>query len=370
VAWQVQPDPPPAPEALPLPKDTIPISEGLAFYPGAAGCPYVALTPPKADKNTLQVYDLRRMKAVGSPITGKFDAGFQQVKVSADGAYLATPAQDARTPTVEVFSVATGRIARQVEVDQDPQLKLALFDFVGKDRLLTVKKGGALENKNVFQVWDLRSGEPVTEFVFEGYFEEKFGAVSPGQKYLVLAASNVITGHLFLAWDLTTGQPAGAFAFQETKDPGGQVGCLTFSPAGDKLALLWYDFKNTLRVRCWDMKTAKPLKDHALHWLPRGQAAGWTVGGLRALQWLPDGDGWLLFTHFVTDYETGALVGRLGGEPRGAEGLVPRYFLDRDHATTTEEDNLGRPKLLTVLTLPRAQIDAEVKKARGDRVPR
>jgi WD40 repeat protein len=370
VAWQVVPDPAPAAEALPLPKGTIPVnSDGLSFFPDAAGCPYVALTPPGADKNTLQVYDLRRMKAVGAPITGKFDAGFQQVKVSADGAYLATPAKDSRTAVVEVFSVATGRVARKVEVDQDPQLKLALFDFVGKDRLLTAKKGGSLENKNVFQVWDLTTGEPVTEFVFEGYFEEKFRAVSPGQKYLVVAASNAITGYRFLAWDLTTGRPAGAFAFQETKDLGGQVGCLAFSPSGDRLALLWYDFKNTLRVRCWDVKTARPLKDHALGWLPRGQAAGWTVGGLKALQWLPDGDGWLLFGHFVADYETGALVGRLGGEPRGAEQIVPRYFLDRDHATTTEEDNLGRPKLLTVLTLPRAQIDAEVKKARGDRVP-
>jgi WD40 repeat protein len=371
----VQPDPLPAPDGKPRLEGTIPMPSAgdLAFFAEDAGCPYVALTAPGAqDKNILQVYDLRQMKAVGAPIAGKFDGGFQQVRVSPEGEYLTTPAASARTPSLDIFSVATGRLVRRLEVDQDPQLKVAFFDFAGKDRLLTVKQGGSLEQQNVFEVWDLKTGEPVADFVWEGFFTDKFCTLSPGRKYLVLAASNIITGHYMLAWDLTAGKPAGMFEFQDKKAEGGQIAALCLSPDGTKLALFWIASNgagSVPHIRCWDAQTGKPLVDHPLPKLNRGPAALWTASGLRNLQWLPDGSGWLVFSHFVIDYESGAVVGRLGREPTEAGQILPRYFADRDHATTALEDNLGLPKALTVMQLPREQIDAEVKKARGDKPP-
>ena len=95
---------------------------------------------------------------------------------------------------------------------------------------------------------------------------------------------------------------------------------------------------------------------------PRQVDSLWFDGGVRSLVWCPDRSGWVLFGHLLVDRPSGAVVWHLPPEPRGSQEIVPRLFLDADHVSTVEGQF---EKKLSILTLPRAQIDAAVKAARA-----
>jgi hypothetical protein len=90
------------------------------------------------------------------------------------------------------------------------------------------------------------------------------------------------------------------------------------------------------RLLCWEVKTGRKLVDHNLGYEPNSIDSLWFKGGTTCIQWLPDGSGWLLFGHLLVDYETGAVVGKLGSAPGWDGAIVDRRFVDREHYTSIE----------------------------------
>jgi WD40 repeat protein len=349
VFWDVKPDSV-SRERVPLNLGgSVPLEGGAPLvYPTSAESPFVAITP-RGSEDQLRVYDLRRMTPIGSVIRGKFNNFGQVLTLSPDGAYLATNVPNARLSTVEVWSVATGRRLRQIEVEPDPDKKLILLDFAGKDRLLTENHR---DQRSTYRVWDLTTGEEVSEFSCKLEFDWKRGGFSPGLKYLVLEHTDIDEGYRFLCWDLTTGRLAGRFPFQDRKDPGGQAAGIAFSPDGQKMAMLWRLGQRPDcwgRLLCWDVRTRQKLADHKIGYDLKSIDALWARGGTSTIQWLPDGSGWLLFNHLLIDHRSGAVTGTIPPEPDWDGAIVERRFLDSNHLSSAEG---AFDKKLAIIPLP------------------
>jgi hypothetical protein len=371
VNWAVEPDavgPPPGPLNL---KGSLPAPfMGLVVLSTSAHSSMLAMAPPGIkDKSQVQVYDLRQMKPVGKLIRGSFGAFNQKFALSPDGAYFATLAPTAARSTVEVWSAATGESVRKIEVDPDPQMKVSMFDFVWDNHLITLKHKGEFVDFEVecaYQVWDLKTGAEVTHFSYDLRFIPRWGTFTPGRHYMVMEHTRGKGEFHIVFWDLRTGQQAGDLRFQGKDDPWGQASGIAFTPDGEKMALLWRLANGQdrwLRLYCFDVKSGKKLRD-----VPRIDSKAlrgehpWIKGGTFSIQWLPDGSGLLLFGYLLVDYESGAVVWKIGPEPMSDNAIANRRFLDPDHVTTQEGKSFSQK--LTILTLPRAEIDAAVKKAR------
>ena len=87
-------------------------------------------------------------------------------------------------------------------------------------------------------------------------------------------------------------------------------------------------------------------------------------GGTRSIQYMPDKSGWLLFGHLIVDRETGTVVGKVGGAPTFSGVIATRRFLDADHIASGHKE--GFNNFVKIEALPRAEIDAAIKKAREE----
>jgi hypothetical protein len=336
-----------------------------------APSPFLAATPAAVrDMSRIQVYDLRTMQPVGPGIVGDFFGlkTYGNPALGPDGAYFAARVKGTGKPTVEVWSVATGQSVRRLEVDQDARMWVGRIDFAGPDRLFVTKHEGEHPDpaqRATYQVWDLRAGKPVVEFSYDLVFDWRWAGFSPGRRYLVMEQTTGDRRYHLLFWDLTTGKQVGDLEFQNQGQQWGQSSGIAFSPDGEELAMLWRlgNRPNSWgRLLCWDVKTGKKLSDHNVAYDPPQIDSLWFDGGTRSLVWCPDRSGWVLFGHLLVDRQSGAVVWRLPPEPRGSQEIIPRQFLDPDHVSTVE----GKfDKKLTILTLPRAEIDAAVRATRG-----
>jgi WD40 repeat protein len=338
--WEVEPDPAPAQARPPAGIEQappIPFREHL-IYPSFAYSAVVGYVPPGKDAGRLEFADLRRMKRIGTTVQPQGKLGdYRQMAVSPDGAYLAAIVKgDANI--VEVWSIATGKSLYRIKVDENPQMKVGMIDFAGKDRLLTMKHKGLFvlaETDSTYQVWDLKTGGELTQFTIPLVFSHKWGAISPGGRYL--AMEQTAEGYHIVFWDLTTGKLAGQFDFQGQKDPWGQASGLAFTPDGEKLAMVWILGKKPdcfCRLLSWDVSTHKLLHDHRIGYEISSMPSVWSAGGAKSLQWVPDGSGWLLVGHLLVDAESGAVVGKIPPEPHWDGEVINRRFLGTNFVTS------------------------------------
>jgi hypothetical protein len=341
--WKLKADPAPgpAPGAPQNPRGAIPLAAGLARMELApAPSPFVAVTPggkrgpgqPLAG-DQVQVYDLRTMKPLGPAFPAPTDLGDPHV-VAPDGLHLAARAKGDHA-TVEVWSAKTGKPVRRIDVDPDPKRFAFPVEFVRNDRVLTMCHDARHPDpgqKTVYQVWDIATGKQLAKFETDLVYLWKWGAVSPGGRYLVVEKTETLSGYQLLAWDLTTGEHVGEVDFQPKAEAWGQAAGMAFSPDGKELAVLWRLGKMPDlwgRVRVFDVATGKKVADHALGYAMKNMdvTLGMGGGGGRAFLWLPDSSGWLVQGHVIVDRKTGAVTGKLGIEPRLHNDVQPRRVL-------------------------------------------
>jgi WD40 repeat protein len=334
----VRPDP--LPERIEGPFDTggFALLNGYSgmLYPSRPSC-FMALPALESkEKDPVQVWDLRKMKPMGPVFSpGTQFPPFGTMCLSPDGVYLAARSRDARLTTILVWASATGKLVRSIEVDPDPQMKTRWIDFAGKDRLLTVKHKGdnpAPEQKMTYQVWDLKTGAEVTRFDYNLTFDRRWGALSPGGRYLAMEDTD--GGHYWMVFfDLANGKIAGKFSFQGKKEPWGQACGIAFSRDGREVAMLWRlpnGGKETWgRLFSWDMATGKKLVDQKIGQVHPALDYHWFDGD--HIQYLPDGKSWLVADRLIFDRASVALVGDIVPELKDNNENRHRRFLDQEH---------------------------------------
>src|SRR5205085_9739567 len=119
----------------------------------------------------------------------------------------------------------------------------------------------------VYQVWDANTGKEVTRFEVDLVFHWKWGAISPGGKYLALEKTETLSGYQLLAFDLETGKRVGEVEFQGKKDTWGQACGMSFSPDGKELAMVWRLAKKPDtwgHLMVFEVETGKKVADHTL----------------------------------------------------------------------------------------------------------
>ena len=356
--WDVKPDPAPDPVQGPFDtKASIPVAfQGKVVFPTRPSA-FVAVTPA-GTKDQMVGYDLRTMKPVGKPIQATFN--HDALVLSPDGAYLAGLVRDKQLPhlpVVEVWDVTTGKSLRTIPLD-DKRMSVGLLDFAGKDQIITEK---ATEPDVTYQLWDVTTGKELQHFTYRLDFHPKWGAISPGGRYLLMEETDTFSGYHMLCWDLAAGQKVGDVELQGPKDRWGQACGIAFSPDGEEVAMLWRlgDKDVWGRLFCWDVKTGRKTLNLAIPRILKDQDSLWFNGGPRSLQWMPDRRGWWLFGHLLIDHDTGAVVGKTPPEPNSL-GPADRSILDADHVTA--EGGGPFDKTIVVQTLPREEIDAAIKK--------
>jgi hypothetical protein len=89
---------------------------------------------------------------------------------------------------------------------------------------------------------------------------------------------------------------------------------------------------------------------------------GLLAGGMRTLQSLPDGRGWLLSGYQIIERETGNVVWDIPPAPKYGGETRDRRFADGYHVSTQVQDK-GRK--FQFIALPKAELDAAYRKARA-----
>jgi len=366
--WQVQADPatyaPRGLDTFDAPKAArgIPLGGGFTkvVFPDAPS-PFVVVTPAAArgqavPNGALQVYDLRTQRPTGPAFLAPTAMGENPI-VSADGVHVAVRDETAAQPTINVWTATTGRGLRQIVADADPKVFVHPVEFLGKDKLLTMKYHGRFPDhgeRTTYQVWNLTTGKADVEFEVDNVFNRAWSAISPGGRYMVIEQTDTVQGYRLLAWDLTTGKPVGEIEFQNKKDKWAQPLALVFSPDGKELALVWrYAEKpdNWAHILVFDAATGKKIADHKLGFLMPSADSLMSETGNKCLRWFPDGSGWLLYGHVLIDRKTGTVLGKMGGkEPTWHAEMPPRQFLDRSHVTGLFQ--AGLDKALIVERVP------------------
>jgi hypothetical protein len=346
--------------------------QGTYVFPTTPS-PFVAVNPP-GTKDVYQVYDLRTMRPVGKPVAipHRF-LPFTQPVLSPDGKYLAARVRvggaalrlDAPT-TIEVWSTATGKSVRKLPAEANNNIKPRYYDLLGKGRLWVAKHPDEHPLHTVrttFQVYDVASGKEKACFHNPLVPLGKWATFSAGGRYQWMEQTG--GWFLFLVWDLNTGKLVGKRELQPKEAPFGQAAGLAFSPDGTEMAMLWRVNKRPDtwgRLLVFDTTTGRQLHDHRIGYDPPHIDSLWELGETRCLQWWPEKRGWLLFGHLLVDRESGAVVHKLGPAPAFALAVEDRRFLSPFHVTYLEG---VFDKQLKVAMLPRREIEAAVKKARG-----
>jgi hypothetical protein len=361
VPWEVKPDP------LPFKMDG-PFQTNKQFslaHPSpvvfpTSPSPYFGVFIPadKKEPPQLKMYDLRGMEQVGQTIKhDKLQYPQRTIRVSPWGDHIAIIDNKADKPTVWLATVTDAKIVASI-VPHEGKEKIECWDFAGKDQLITCMEA---DGKRTWRIWDVKTGKEIRSFDYPLEFSEKWMAFSPGRRYLVMQETHIQSYNL-LFWDLQKGECVGKMPMQDPKAPWGQCGNLAFSNDGKELALLWYLNKDGVlaKIMRFDLEKGAKIGELSLGEEIKPAGAGFLCGGMCTLQYLPDDRGWLVSGCQIVECESGIPVCTIDPCPRSIEQTRNRRFLDATHVTDQTKD-----KKLQILTLPKAELDAALDKARS-----
>jgi len=346
IPWTAALDPVPAPSEGPAASwGAIPLGflYKTVVFP-ALSSPFVAVSPkqpmgrPEVEGLTL-VYDLRTGRPATTPFLAKTGLG-ERFALAPDGKYVAGRVTNLPSNfTIDVVETTTGRSIRRIVAGHGKEFASPI-EFIGPDRLLTMTHENQLpdpQERTDYKVWDIRTGELVSEFSYDLVYGPKWGALSSGGRYLVFQQVQTVIGYRLVIFDLTTGKVAGDVIFQPKSEPHGQAAGITFSPDGKEFAILWHLGKKPdlwAKILVFDATTGKRLTTHSLGYEMKNIDSLWFEGGPRCIQWLPNGSGWLICGHLLVDRQTGAVTGRVGAEPKTSGDIPPRRFVGPGLVTT------------------------------------
>jgi WD40 repeat protein len=304
--------------------------------------------PTKRSDTNWEIWNLQSMKKLGAVGSISFSP-----LVSPDGTYLAMNVygQGIRPTGIEIFTVADGKSVRKIPGDTER----GITGFVGGDLFLSVQGQG--RNGSV-RLWNVKTGEEVSSFQVVGSVDVWWWAVSPGGRYLALY-DTFDAKHVINVYELKTGKLVRTF---HPKLPSAQwYNCmgLAFSYDGKEFAALITVQGKADRLQAWDFETGQRTLDHSFA-TPLEKTAKVPVGMRQtALQWLPDGSGWIAYQALLIDRKRGNVFWTIPQDDPDKAYWV-RRFLDANSVATVAGQKPRRQ--LEIITLPKDQLEAARKK--------
>ncbi|HEY8504754.1 MAG TPA: hypothetical protein VIL46_09240, partial [Gemmataceae bacterium] len=301
VAWTVQPDPPaeklelPPARAVAMPD---PSNSGQAVFPTTPSR-FVAVGRGSSPRDRTYLWDLKSdMKKAVGVIPG--ETGLREpMALAPGGKYLAGQSREGGA-TVDVFSFENGQGVRRVQAGE--RGSVTWVDFGASSNDLLVALDGFQEK--TLQVWAIDSGNNVRNFTLPKDLRKETFALSPGRKYLAVTSRDYV-----YVYRLADGTLAGTQRVPRPEKQHSRYECkgLAFSPDGKELAGLFAEgLSNDQMIAAWDL--ARGEQTHA-HVFPAEGGIRWYKGP--AIDYLPDGQAWLVSGKLVVEHDTGTLLTKL-----------------------------------------------------------
>ena len=191
--------------------------------------------------------------------------------ISRDGERVAAKTQTSAGPRVLLHDRTGETTPCPIEFPKDS--RLGVVRFVTNTRLLIQAVSGVAAS---VYVWDADGFESVTEFASPVFKQSTHDVSSDGTRLAVAGAANL------QLYDLQTGDLTTAEAYEVGSPLSACLG-LAFSPQSDQVAAVY----PSGRLLVWETATGRVVLDHGLD-SPIKTSCN------NAVQWLPDGRGWLL----------------------------------------------------------------------------
>ncbi len=243
--------------------------------------------------------------------------------VSPDGQLLALQVVGGQPKTLlEVWSFVTGQRVAQFPCDE-PDMVIHLVAFTADGQLVTFTSGGNPDRKRRIRLHDPSKGSLVKETPVDGMVDGKKFALSPGGRYL--ATFDLFQPEPLSVYDVRAGVlvarlPINRYDADRTfLEPAG----LRFSPDGSALAAVMTNSDRT-ELTVFDLKGASPPKTHSLPERLTSVAIDGALYKGPAVEWLPDGQGWILAGGLVLEPQNGRVVWKLA-KPEGDDSFGNGY---------------------------------------------
>jgi hypothetical protein len=358
-------------EKSPLVASVQPIDAGGAIHEmirPVAPSPIVALVKQDdAKQDVVEVWDLSTGTKASQAAFARDPGANATYAINASGTTLARVAHWPKL-SVRIWSMADQKETRAIALNEKfgtPDL----LGFLTGEKLAVRWTRGFQEG---LEIWDAATGLHGKQVNLERYQRSSNnGVVSPDGKYFALIATQTKTGKPQLqVYDLL-GPTAGfhwvALPEMDAATAAAPSG-LGFSPDGKKLAALFTHNAEGI-IFCWRSSDQKKLGDYSLA-VPAPAAAAAPARGMairnrlnpmasaiHGLDWMNDGNTWLVMNDLLMDANSGRQIGRLNCPPVAeqwaldASTLAVRYdaSLRESHIATIK---LDRDKLAAPATSP------------------
>lgn len=253
-----------------------------------------------------EIWNLESGESIGK--IDKQEERMELAALSADGRYFACPRDvNAWEDDVDIWDTQTGRRV-QTLVFEEIGARPICMEFSDLEHIVVAwTDGGGAQ----IQLWNVNEGEGIVWFKTDRFDADDFD-LSPDGKYAAVA-----TREGLLIYDIKKKKIA-ARAIPPEDDNGNQyLNCdgVRFAPDGLEVAVVE---NRGQRILVWNGK-AELVFEHESSMDFRSTSAGiWYKGP--AVEWLPDGAGWLLNGHYIFERESEQVVmivkNRSGSESR------------------------------------------------------
>lgn len=285
-SWSLAPDP--VPEAVQRPT----ITARSILLPNAARQLVVPAHPSDhvlvllgTDREGL-VYSLSQGKSVGRVTSAYRSTEFGTVALNVEGTCAAIAADHFTSGAVDVWETTNGRLIARLEPGAKAR-RVESLAFLGTTSLATYP---GREGDHSLTIWDVESGEPLRTITTPHPLEKGVLAVSPGGKYLAVAAQYK---NFVMIYDIETGRQLALISFKAAAGSWDTCHGLAFSPDGTELAGLYGTQPSIVRV--WKLQEGELTIERQVQADPWGNLRGRPSYTGQKFTWIPDGSGWLCY---------------------------------------------------------------------------
>jgi len=353
-AWTAAPDP--SDPKLHLPangaKVKVPLDFGTPFFLPTSPSPFVAVGQAILGNNPVTLWDLRTGQQAGQI---KSKNGLHPPTVlSPDGKYMAAKA--ALNWDFDVYEFASGKVAHTIKIDT---ILHHWADFgATSDELQVISTTSNLQDL-VFRRWNVSSGALINSIMLPRNINQQSIALSPGRRQLAVAAGKYLWLYRIADGKLLGTRPLPDFNGAANATLGPICQGLAFSSDGAEVAGM-FKAGNQEVIAAWNVATGKLEAEHDVTDIIANQQTPLYAPNL---EYLPDGQAWLVRNNFVIDRQTGSSLLKL--HPERVVGFRSRLrVLSNDSMLVVSDEKAGK-KVLATAPFDRAAYDAAAKAVRG-----